>query len=76
MTRVTIEGSVTPSVNLPRGQRTTVEMTPTIAKMVERGFVNIIAVEPDPQPAPVTETEPEPEPAPRRRARSKPVTDE
>jgi hypothetical protein len=39
---VTIEGSVTPSSELPKGQRQTVQYTDRIARLVERGYVVIV----------------------------------
>lgn len=50
MARVTIEGSVTPSVMLPRGQRMTIERTEVIDKMIRRGFVVVVE---EHAPAPV-----------------------
>lgn len=41
-TVVTIEGSVTPSVVLPRGERKTVVLTSRIQKLIDRGFVNVV----------------------------------
>ena len=43
--RVTIEGSVTPSVILPRGQRRTVMLTDRIQRLIDRGFVVVISRE-------------------------------
>ena len=39
---VTIEGSVTPSAELPRGVQRTVQYTERIARLVKRGFVVIV----------------------------------
>lgn len=36
---VTIEGSVMPSVVLPRGETRTVALTPRIQRLIDRGFV-------------------------------------
>jgi hypothetical protein len=42
MARVTLEGSITPSTFLPRGRRLTVERTPYIDKLIQRGYVVVI----------------------------------
>lgn len=42
MSAVTIEGSVTPSSFLPRGERRTVERTDFIDKLIKRGFVTVV----------------------------------
>ena len=42
ITAVTIEGSLTPSVHLARGERKTVQLTPFIQKLIDRGFVNVL----------------------------------
>src|SRR5690606_20485032 len=72
MARVTIEGSVTPSVLLPRGHRMTIERTEVIDKMMRRGF-GVVVEEHTPAPviASITDvvtmadvaTEPAPVPA-------------
>lgn len=36
---ITIEGSLTPSVELPRGQRRTVVRTERIERLIERGYI-------------------------------------
>ena len=36
---VTIEGSLTPSVVLPRGETRTVQLTPRIQRLIDGGFV-------------------------------------
>jgi hypothetical protein len=46
---VTIEGSVTPSVILPRGQRRTVTLTDRVQRLIERGFVVVVDWQ-DPEP--------------------------
>lgn len=47
---ITIEGSLTPSVELPRGQRRTVVRTERIERLIERGY--IVEVKDDaPEPA-------------------------
>jgi hypothetical protein len=40
---VTIEGSQTPSVELKRGHRRTVRMTPRIQRLVDKGFVIVVS---------------------------------
>lgn len=39
---VTIEGSVNPSVVLPRGARRTVVLTPRVQRLIDRGYVVVI----------------------------------
>lgn len=39
MPRITIEGTVTPSTFLGRGERTTVDRSPFINKLIRKGFV-------------------------------------
>ena len=40
---VTIEGSLTPSVVLPRGETRTVQLTPRIQRLIDGGFVTVTA---------------------------------
>ena len=54
MAKVIVEGSITPSTYLGRGQRATVEHTPTIDMLVARGYITIVAHVPDPVAEPVT----------------------
>ena len=52
---VTIQGSVTPSVVLPRGETKTVVLTPRIQKLIDRGFVTVVekhSVKPLPKKTP------------------------
>lgn len=42
MTEVTIEGSITPSAVLARGQRRTVRMTDRIQRLIDRGYVVLV----------------------------------
>jgi hypothetical protein len=54
-TTVTIEGSITASTLLPRGQRRTVQLTERVQRLIDRGFVTVIErhdddAEPDPTP--------------------------
>jgi hypothetical protein len=58
MTRVTIEGSVSPSTYLPRGQRRTVELTDFIVKLARGGYVTIIEHHADEVPAAAAAVEP------------------
>lgn len=48
---VTIEGSITPSAELARGERRTVQLTESVQRLIDGGFV--VVVESD-APAPVT----------------------
>lgn len=57
--KVTIEGSLTPSVHLATGERATVEKTPFISTMLRRGYVILIENHPEPQPVPAPVDEPE-----------------
>lgn len=58
--KVTIEGSATqPNTFLAAGRQVTVERTPLVAKMIARGYVNVVAPEPKPtvaDPVPVQHT--------------------
>jgi len=36
---VTIQGSTTPSVVLARGEQRTVRLTPTVQRLIDRGYV-------------------------------------
>ena len=56
---VTIVGSHTPSVILPRGETRTVAMTPRIRKLIDRGFVVVTASYTVPAPVTVTPALPE-----------------
>ncbi|QIG58949.1 hypothetical protein SEA_ANCLAR_22 [Gordonia phage AnClar] len=58
--KVTIEGSLTPSVELARGEKRVVTMTPRIERLAARGFINIIESESDaPEPADAPEANPD-----------------
>lgn len=53
-TKVTIEGSrITPTDKLPRGVRTTVELTPDVQEFINRGFAVEISRQELPDAAPV-----------------------
>jgi len=41
-TIVTIEGSILPSADLPRGERMTVVLTEKVQKRIDRGYVDVI----------------------------------
>lgn len=60
--KVTIEGSLTPCVELPRGERRTVALTPHVERLIKRGFVVVVDDNPIP---PLTDADfedaPEPE---------------
>lgn len=59
MARVTIEGSLSPCVELARGVRRTVTVTDHIRRLVAGGFVNVVAGSlDDDEPAASTEVEP------------------
>ena len=51
MAKLTIEGSLTPSAFLARGERRTVQHTPRIDRMVHRGFVVVVDAHDDDEPA-------------------------
>lgn len=38
---VTIQGSTTPSVVLARGEQRTVRLTPTVQRLIDRGYVTV-----------------------------------
>lgn len=42
MSKVTIEGSISPSTYLARGERATVQRTEKIDRLIERGFVVVV----------------------------------
>jgi hypothetical protein len=42
---VTIQGSATPSVVLARGVQRTVRLTPTVQRLIDRGYVTVTARE-------------------------------
>lgn len=50
--QVTIEGSLTPAVDLPRGVRRTVEVTDHIRRLVQIGAVIVVGGDLDAPPAP------------------------
>lgn len=54
MAKVTIEGSLTPSVFLPRGERREVQRTERIDQLIAKGFIVEVNPETDqPEPAPL-----------------------
>lgn len=44
---VTVEGTLTPSTYLARGQRATVSLTPEVERKVRRGYIKIVKVHDD-----------------------------
>lgn len=64
MTKVTIEGSITPSAILPRGHRRTVQMTARIQRLIDRGYVVLVEDSPAEPVAEVVEPVADPEPGP------------
>ena len=62
MAKVTIEGSISPSAYLPRGERREVPRTDHIERLIRGGFVNVIEDDGDVVPTPL----PEPVKAPAR----------
>lgn len=57
--KVTIEGSITPSVVLARGEKRTVALTDRVQRLIDRGFVTLIEHESDaPEPEEVNNTDP------------------
>lgn len=53
MSKIIIEGTITPSTFLSTGARRTVERTPLVDKMISKGFVRVVAdVAVESQPAP------------------------
>ena len=61
-TKVTIEGSrITPTDKLPRGVRTTVELTPDVQEFINRGFAVEISRQELPDAAPVAAPDVAPE---------------
>ncbi|WAB09199.1 hypothetical protein SEA_LITTLEMUNCHKIN_23 [Gordonia phage LittleMunchkin] len=50
--KVTIEGSLSPSTELARGERRTVALTDRVQRLVDRGFVIIVDEHDEPADAP------------------------
>lgn len=55
--QVTIEGSLSPSVNLPRGERRRVQLTPEVQRGIDRGYYVVVERRPDPNELTDTEVE-------------------
>lgn len=49
--KITIEGSITPSVELPRGERRTVQHTDEVQALIDGGFVVVVPDPEDERPA-------------------------
>lgn len=64
MATITIEGSLTPASNLPRGERRVVADTTEVRRYVAKGYANIVDEHGNLEPAPL----PEPAKAPARNA--------
>ena len=64
MAPITIEGSLTPSADLPRGQRRRVQDSAEVRKFVRKGFAIVVDEDGEPEPAPL----PEPVKAPNKSA--------
>lgn len=61
---VTIKGSLTPSVVVPRGEERTVILTPRIQRLIDRGYVTVTerhVVKGSPKTTPKPKPNPEPE---------------
>ncbi|QHB37759.1 hypothetical protein I5G63_gp018 [Mycobacterium phage Imvubu] len=55
MATITIEGSITPASDLPRGQRRKVQDSAEVRKFVAAGFANVVDEDGEPEPAPLPE---------------------
>ena len=64
MAKVTIEGSLSPSAYLARGERREVQRDEHVENLIRLGFVNVVSEDGEVEPAPL----PEPVPAPKRNA--------
>ena len=64
MATITIEGSLTPSSDLPRGQRRRVQDSAEVREFVRKGFAVVVDEEGEQEPAPL----PEPAKAPNKSA--------
>ncbi len=53
MATITIEGSLTPSADLPRGQRRRVQDSADVRAFVRKGFAVVVDEEGEPEPAPL-----------------------
>jgi hypothetical protein len=59
--KITIEGSITPSSRLARGERVTVEDSAKVRKFIAGGFANVVDEETgEAEPAPLPEVVPAP----------------
>lgn len=64
MGQIVIEGSVTPCIELPRGERAEVEHTDHVQRLIDRGYVTVVD-----EPTPQSEA---PDPGPKRRRAREP----
>lgn len=64
MAKIVIEGSLSPSAYLARGERREVQDDARVQNLIRGGYVNVISSDGEPEPAPL----PEPVPAPKRNA--------
>ncbi|URC18129.1 hypothetical protein SEA_ZENTENO07_28 [Mycobacterium phage Zenteno07] len=64
MAKIVIEGSLSPSAYLARGERREVQDDARVQNLIRGGYVNVISSEGEVEPAPL----PEPVPAPKRNA--------
>lgn len=55
MATITIEGSLTPSADLPRGERRKVQDSDDVREFVRKGFAVIVDSDGEPEPAPAPE---------------------
>ncbi len=60
---VTIEGTITPSTELPTGERRTVALTSRVEKMIKGGYIKIVEPDTD-ETGTVADSEPDRDPAP------------
>lgn len=67
---VTIEGSLTPSVGLARGERRTCQLTEHVQRLIDRGYVTVVKTEYVPPAEDYVYVEPVPEPEPARQPES------
>lgn len=58
---VTIEGSIRPCQDLPRGERRTVMLTDTIKKRIKLGYYDVVEYHDSPEHAPVDGPDPDDE---------------
>lgn len=59
MAVVTIEGSLSPSALLARGERRTVQLTERVQRLIDAGFVKVVDSDAGDAPEPVLDPQPE-----------------